>query len=114
MPIKEVIGGDKVADRLEQPVYKVGRTTGLTRGILEIVGLQRQPIRIDDQHYIYTNVLAVASYDNKPFSKAGDSGALVYTEDGCAIGLVIAGTDQVSYLSPLDACLRDIEATLLQ
>jgi hypothetical protein len=32
-PIKKVIGGREVADRLEQPVYKVGRTTGPTRGI---------------------------------------------------------------------------------
>jgi hypothetical protein len=114
MPIKEVIGGDKVAERLGEPVYKVGRTTGLTQGSLEIVGLQRQSIRIAEQHYVYTNVLAVASKGKEPFSKAGDSGALVYTKDGCAIGLVIAGTDQVSYLSPLDACLRDIEADLLQ
>jgi hypothetical protein len=114
MPIREVLGGDSVADRLEQQVYKMGRTTGLTRGVLEIIGLQRQPIRIDDKQYIYTNVLAVSSDDGKPFSKPGDSGALVYTADGYAIGLVIAGTDQVSYVSPLDACLRDIEATLLQ
>ena len=112
-PIKKVIGGREVAERLGQPVYKVGRTTGPTRGILDIVGLQRQPIRIDKRHYIYSNLLAVRC-ENEPFSKSGDSGALVYTEDGCAIGMVIAGTDQFTFVSPLDACLRDIKATLLQ
>jgi hypothetical protein len=121
MPIREVIGGQAVADRLGKWVYKVGRTTGLTRGTLDIVGLQRQRIVITDRdldekpterHYIYTNILAVRCEDG-PFSRAGDSGALVYTEDGCAIGLVIAGTEQYSFVSPLDACLQDMQATIL-
>jgi hypothetical protein len=113
MPIKKVIGGKAVADRLGQRVYKVGRTTGLTCGILEIVGLQRQRIVINNLDYIYSNVLAVKRIDIAPFSQAGDSGAVVYTEDGYAIGLVIAGTDQYTFLSPLDACLRGTGATLL-
>jgi hypothetical protein len=114
MPIKAVIGGQAVADRLEEPVYKVGRTTGMTRGILDIVGLQRQRVAIGDRHYIYTNVLAVRCEEDRPFSKAGDSGALVYTEDGYAIGLVIAGTPQYTFVSPLDACLQNMKVTLLQ
>jgi hypothetical protein len=112
MPIRNVIGGREVAERLGERVYKVGRTTGMTYGILDIVGLQRQRIVINSRHYIYTNVLAVKCL-NGPFSKAGDSGALVYTEDGSAIGLVIAGTEEYTFVSPLDACLRDIKATLL-
>jgi hypothetical protein len=113
IPIKEVIGGREVAERLGQPVYKRGRTTGLTRGILEIVGLQRQRIVIGGRDHIYTNILAVKCEDDTPFSKSGDSGALVYTEDGYPLGLVIAGTDQYSFVSPLDACLEDMKATLL-
>jgi hypothetical protein len=113
IPVKGVIGGREVAERLGQPVYKRGRTTGLTRGILEIVGLQRQRIVIGGRDHIYTNILAVKCEDDTPFSKSGDSGALVYTEDGYPLGLVIAGTDQYSFVSPLDACLRDMKATLL-
>lgn len=113
MPLNEVIGGQAVAERLGQPVYKMGRTTGLTCGILDIVGLQRQRIVINDLHYIYTNILAVKCINDQPFSMAGDSGAVVYTEDGRAIGLVIAGTDKYTFVSPLDACLKDMNATLL-
>jgi len=121
MPIKRVIGGRDVANRLGERVCKVGRTTGLTFGILDIVGLQRQRIVIADsdpgenpteRDYVYTNILAVRC-DYGPFSRAGDSGALVYTEDGCAIGIVIAGTEQYSFVSPLDACLQDMQATIL-
>ncbi|UFW83013.1 hypothetical protein BjapCC829_23815 [Bradyrhizobium barranii] len=121
MPIQRVIGGEDVANRLGQRVYKMGRTTGLTSGILDIVGLQRQRIvvansdpaeAVTERHYIYTNILAVQC-DKGPFSRAGDSGALVYTADGCGIGLVIAGTEQYSFVSPLDACLRDMKATIL-
>jgi hypothetical protein len=111
--IKEVIGGREVAERLGQSVYKRGRTTGLTRGTLEIVGLQRQRIVIGGRDHIYTNILAVKCEDDTPFSKSGDSGALVYTEDGYPLGLVIAGTEQYSFVSPLDACLRDMKATLI-
>ena len=113
MPITKVIGGQDVANRLGERVTKVGRTTGMTHGILDIVGLQRQRIVINKRDYIYTNLLAVKCVDG-PFSKAGDSGALVYTHDGCAIGLVVAGTEQYTFVSPLDACLREANVTLLE
>lgn len=112
MRINRVIGGDEVADQCGWPVYKVGRTTGFTKGVLDIVGLQRQPILLNGTPYLYTNILTVRHLE-KPFSKPGDSGALVYTSGGEAVGLVIGGTDEVSFLSPFDACLRDIKATLL-
>jgi hypothetical protein len=113
MLIKEVLGGDAVAERLGTQVFKVGRTTGLTAGRLDLVGLQRQLINIHDKVYVYTNVLAVEATQGQPFSQAGDSGALVYTADGYGIGLIIGGNDQISYLSPLDACLRDMKTRLL-
>jgi hypothetical protein len=47
IPVWEVIGGDRVAERLGERVYKIGRTTGLTEGVLDLVGVQRQIILIN-------------------------------------------------------------------
>jgi hypothetical protein len=118
MPIHEVIGGDTVADRLGERVYKVGRTSGLTAGILDLVGVQRQIISISKNNFVkefvYTNVLGVARIPGESaFSAPGDSGALVYTADGKGIGLIIGGNDDYSWLSPLDACIRDLNIELL-
>lgn len=116
-----VLGGDEVAKRLALPVYKLGRTSGFTEGTLKYIGLQRQIIQIGGKDCVYTNVLAVSAPRDRPFSRPGDSGALVYTEDGFGIGLVIGGTDGVknsrpeslTFISPLDACLLDTQVRLL-
>jgi hypothetical protein len=119
--ITDALGGDEVAERLGMPVYKLGRTSGFTEGTLKYIGLQRQIIKIGSKDCIYTNVLAVSAPRDQPFSRPGDSGALVYTADGFGIGLVIGGTngvdngrqDSVTFLSPLDACLLDTQVRLL-
>ncbi|MCK1517334.1 hypothetical protein IVB22_33490 [Bradyrhizobium sp. 190] len=115
MAVCEVIGGDVVAERLGERVYKMGRTTGLTDGILDLVGVQRQIILISGKEYVYTNVLGVrqAPGRDKPFSQPGDSGSLVYTHDGKGIGLIIGGSESISWLSPLDACLTELNVKLL-
>jgi hypothetical protein len=112
MPIKGVIGGEQATMYINRPVFKVGRTTGLTQGTLNIVGLQRQPIWLNNKPYHYTNILAIRARRGKPFSRPGDSGALVYTKDGWGLGLVVGGTDEFSFLTPLDACLESMRATL--
>jgi hypothetical protein len=112
MPIRGVLGGEQAARYINKPVFKVGRTTGFSGGTLKIVGLQRQPIWLNEKPYHYTNILAVKARKGSPFSRPGDSGALVYTKDGWGIGLVIGGTDEFSFLTPLDACLATMQATL--
>jgi hypothetical protein len=120
MPIHGFLGGVKVAERIGTRVCKLGRTSGFTVGELKYIGLQRQIIKINTQDYVYTNVLGVSSSKDHPFSQPGDSGALVYTEDGFGIGLIIGGTHgtdhvgpELTYISPLDACLRDTDTDLV-
>ena len=112
MPLKGVIGGEQATRYINRPVFKLGRTTGFTVGLLNVVGLQRQPIWLNEKQYHYMNILAVKARKGAPFSRAGDSGALVYTKDGWALGLVIGGTDELSFVTPLDACLETMQATL--
>lgn len=57
----------------------------------------------DDRTYTFPRVLAVEG-DGGPFSVPGDSGSLVADDDGLAIGVVLAGSEDhpgVSYVLPL-------------
>jgi hypothetical protein len=109
-----VTGGEAVA--------KVGRTTGQTRGRVTA-------IEMDDILVGYGDDLGVLAFDDQieiesagdgPFSRGGDSGSLVYREDGAAIGLLFAGSETggsdgsgLTYVNPIDAVLRTLGVTLL-
>jgi hypothetical protein len=109
-----VTGGEAVA--------KVGRTTGQTRGRVTA-------IEMDDILVGYGDDLGILAFDGQieiesagggPFSRGGDSGALVYREDGAAIGLLFAGSETggsdgsgLTYVNPIDAVLRRLGVTLL-
>ncbi|WP_425955782.1 hypothetical protein [Xylanimonas sp. McL0601] len=109
----EAQGGEAVA--------KVGRTTSLTRGRVSA-------IELDDVVVGYGDELGVLSFDGQieveatgpgPFSRGGDSGALVYREDGVALGLLFAGSETggpdgsgLTYVNPIDAVLEALGVTL--
>jgi len=114
LPIKGMLDKDTLVERSGERVYKVGRSTDFTEGTLDIVGLQRQAIQLPDGRlYLYTDIITVERVGRKSFSQAGDSGALVYTADGYGLGFIIGGTEDISFISPMDVCLRQIEAELL-
>lgn len=102
------------------PVKKVGRTTGLTTGV--VIGVFQTPVgipytsdRFRSQVY-FQNVWAVKTLTGEPFSLAGDSGSLVVSEDGTeAVGLIFAGTTNgdVSFVIPISTVLNSIGGTLV-
>jgi hypothetical protein len=91
-------------------VKKVGRTTGLTHGIIEAkVIVFRLPYEAEyfKAWVWFTEVWTVRPAEKDPFSLGGDSGSLVVTEDGnCVVGMVFAGSSKgtMSYILPVD-CL---------
>jgi hypothetical protein len=95
-------------------VYKIGRTSGLTQGTFSGIETDQFSIKLPDgQVYIYFNVFLIEAPPGKIFSKSGDSGALVYTQDLKGLGLIIGGNDRFSWASPLAACLETVSARLL-
>src|SRR5262249_38288626 len=62
-------------------VYKIGWKTGLTKG--KVIGDQLSGGR--------SKTFGVESLDRNPFSDSGDSGSVVYTEDGAVLGQVYMG-----------------------
>jgi hypothetical protein len=82
-------------DDLGLKVRKAGRTTGVTRGIVTQVEIDR--LRVDmgepdtPRVATFSDQFEVIGEDGRPFSLGGDSGSLIVDEDGFAVGLLFAG-----------------------
>jgi hypothetical protein len=109
----EVTGGETVA--------KIGRTTALTEGRVTA-------IELDDVVVGYGPELGALTFDGQievegagdgPFSLGGDSGSLVYREDGAAVGLLFAGSETggsngrgLTYCNPIGVVLDALGVAL--
>ncbi len=94
-------------------VKKFGRTTGLTTGLVVAQVASAMPVAYNVSEYgvrknvWFNNVFIVTGDNNQPFSRPGDSGSLVVSDDGAgnsvAVGLVFAGNEQRnhSFILPL-------------
>ncbi|MFK8910122.1 hypothetical protein [Streptomyces sp. YS-3] len=101
-------------------VEKIGKTTGPTRGFIKTVDLAVFGLDYEIGSLRFDEVIEVQGLDG-PFSRKGDSGALVYAADsGEGVGLLFGGRlrppdrgPAVSYLCRLDAVLDYFHAHLL-
>ncbi len=100
-------------------VAKVGRTTGLTRGRITAIELDRVRVDFDVGTLRFDGQIEVEGVDDDPFSDGGDSGSLVVDEDKRAVGLLFAGADRggsngqgLTYVNPLRVALDLLEAEL--
>lgn len=88
-------------------VYKTGRTSGLTSGLVTQVD-----VTVDVQYGSRT-----ARYANQimmtPFTQRGDSGSLVIDEQRRAVGLVFSGSDQITVASPIRFVLSAMRVELM-
>jgi len=113
---------DDVADPIgDMLVKKVGRTTGLTSGVIlgrfsTPLGIPYESDRFRSMVY-FQNAWVIRSLDGGPFSAGGDSGSLVVTQNGDkAVGLIFAGTTNgsVSYMIPIRSVLDHLGASLIR
>ena len=119
MQIRGVMDEDEIIDRLAEngylDVYIIGRTSGFSQGRLRAIGSTPVPLRIGRQKLLYAElgfVLPLAKASQ--FSRPGDSGALVYSEDAKALGFVVGGSDRGTTLIHLaGTCLDSMEAELI-
>jgi hypothetical protein len=90
-------------------VRKLGRTTGLTRGVLTAIEVDNVVVRFSTGVMRFDNQIEISGTEGQLFSKGGDSGSLIVDEaSGDAVGLLFAGSDQggphgagVTYANPL-------------
>ena len=108
------LGGEQVA--------KIGRTTSVTRGRVTAIELDNVVVGYGEElgEISFDNQIEVESTGSGPFSRGGDSGSLVYREDGVALGLLFAGSESggengsgLTYINPIDAVLDALGVTLV-
>jgi hypothetical protein len=98
----------------QESVFKIGRTTGLTRGRVSAFEVDDVWIRYDTGLLGFDRQIEIAPLENGPFSLGGDSGSLIVDESLRAVGLLFAGNDvDVTYANPIQAVLAALGARLL-
>ncbi|MCC2334074.1 S1 family peptidase [Cellulomonas wangsupingiae] len=110
----QAVGGETVG--------KIGRTTSVTAGRVTAIELDDVVVGYGDElgNLRFDDQIEIEGTGVGPFSRGGDSGSLVYREDGVALGLLFAGSETggdngrgLTYVNPIDAVLGALDATLL-
>lgn len=97
-----------IADpKLGLRVYKTGRSTGFTSGLVTQVDVTVD-VQYGSRAARYANQMMIT-----PFTERGDSGSLVVDGDRRAVGLVFSGSDQVSVASPIRFVLAALKIELV-
>lgn len=81
-------------DGFRRTVYKLGRETRLTKGRVEAVRFEGVVNYRGPMQCTYRNMFTIEGEGNEPFSAPGDSGALIFDEEGYAVALLVGGTQK--------------------
>ena len=88
-------------------VQKMGRTSALTSGLIRqvhvevSVNYEGRPVRFTDQTFA------------TPMSKPGDSGSAILNMENQVVGLLFAGSDQVTIFTPIQRILQHFNVTVV-
>jgi hypothetical protein len=75
-------------------VLKLGRTTGLTHGIVTAIEVDDVVVSYERGELGFDRQIEIASAERaQPFSSGGDSGSMIFDEHGHACALLFAGSD---------------------
>ncbi len=96
-------------------VYKIGRSTGVTRGRVSAIEMDDVRVRYDAGARVFDGQIEITPEGGKPFSQGGDSGAIIVDRWRRAVGLLFAGNDvDVTYANPIGAVLARLSVELVR
>ncbi|MGD9509251.1 MAG: hypothetical protein AB7I59_07355 [Geminicoccaceae bacterium] len=123
--VRTIEGLGPIAGIAEEPlepgdmVAKLGRTTGLTRGRVTAVELDEVVITYETGNLSFDHQIEIEGEAGAPFSRGGDSGALVVDSRLRAAALLFAGGDQggsqgqgLTYASPIGPVYEALDLAL--
>jgi hypothetical protein len=93
-------------------VFKVGRTTGLTRGTITSVSNVVGPIAYAPGNCWFSQQIEIKGNNGTMFSDHGDSGSLILRDSGAVVGLLYAGNGTHTYACPIAAVLSALGCIL--
>ncbi len=105
-----------VSASLNQRVQKYGRTTGLTKGKVTAINFTGN-ITYNSGVARFVNQIVIESTRRRsPFSRGGDSGSLIVSDDREPVGLLFAGGSflgsDITIASPIDEVLTRFGVTI--
>lgn len=99
---------------LQSEVFKIGRTTGFTRGRITAYALQNIDIDYAIGTMFFDRQIEIRCDDGPPFAKGGDSGSLIVNGDGNPIALLFAASrDGWAYANPIEDVLHDLKVAIV-
>lgn len=101
-------------------VEKIGRTTGRTKGRVTAFDLDGIRLGYSFGSTCFTGLIEVESVDERPFSRPGDSGSLVFTANCRPLGLLCSASraggyanSGLTYINPIGPVLSCLGVELL-
>ena len=113
------LSGNIIAPTERMRVCKYGYMTGYTEGQIKGIGHNNLYVWYRGLTCRFDNQIEIESAADAPFSLEGDSGSLVVTPSGDAVGLVIGGTKtqdgtrKLTYANPLRPVLDLLDLSLI-
>ncbi|QND52891.1 hypothetical protein HB779_13975 [Phyllobacterium sp. 628] len=99
-------------------VFKVGRTTGVTQGIVTAIEVDDVVVSYEMGELSFDSQIEIQTSGSGPFSSGGDSGSVIMDEKGYACALLFAGSDQggsngkgVTFANDLSIVLKQLGLT---
>lgn len=93
---------------MNMKVQKSGRTSGVTNGRIRVMHTTLKVDMDDNRYAVFEDQVATDMV-----SKPGDSGSLVLTESGEAVGLLFAGSDRSAIFSPIQNVLSALDVVMV-
>lgn len=112
--IGEISGIRETPLEENEVVYKVGRTTGVTKGRISAFDIDELLVEYDMGDIEFNGQIQIRPDGNKPFSLGGDSGSLIVDRYRRAVALLFAGNDVDStFANPISVVLDTLRVDLM-
>ena len=89
-------------------VFKVGRTTGLTEGIVTAIGVVVGPIAYDCGLCWFQDAIEIEGIRGTLFSDTGDSGSVIVNDRNQIVAMLFAGNGRQSYACSIADALSSL------
>ena len=100
-------------------VFKIGRTTGVTQGVVTAIEVDDVVVSYEFGDIGFDSQIEIQTTGSGPFSSGGDSGSVIMDEKGYACALLFAGSDQggtngkgVTFANDLSIVLEKLGLTM--
>ena len=99
---------------LGSSVHQYGASSGPKVGKLELVEITSVPVRgWGGRLRNYSGLLGIVSAGPSLFSEPGDSGAMVFTEEGMLLGMILAANADMTFAYPIANICALLDCKLL-